>query len=200
MVYSELLDWALCMACALFCKNHRNNGHFVNRPFTAWYKRTEKCKQHELTQYHQESLQQAEICTQAVEHPTSTVSTLLDTKNISIKNFYQAYWYLVKTLEMIGYRGHIEKDGDLYSDWDTANRSEAQQILTSIASFDFIVVFISTFLTCLEPHYSDAEYYTRHHCGPFYGRQIINNECVIHYFIFNLYRSGPKPFGMFLSL
>ena len=54
-------------------------GQFVNRPFTAWHKRTEKCKEHELTQYHQESLQ-AEKFTQAVEHPTSTVSTLLDTK------------------------------------------------------------------------------------------------------------------------
>ena len=67
------------MACALFCKNHRNKGQFVNHPLTAWH--TEKCKEHELTQYHQESLQQAEIFTQSVEHPTiSTVSTLLDTK------------------------------------------------------------------------------------------------------------------------
>ena len=49
-------------------------------------------------------------------------------------------------------------------------------------------------------HYLAAEYYTRHHWGPFYGRQIINNVCVKHYFTFNLYRSGPKPFGMFLSL
>ena len=58
------------------------------------------------------------------------------------QHFYQAYTYLVETLEMIGYRGHIEKHGDLYSDWDTANRSEAQQILASITSFDFIVVFM----------------------------------------------------------
>ena len=61
-------------------KKRRNKGQLVNRPFTAWHKRTEKCKEHELTHYHQESLQQAEIFTQAVEHPTSTVSTLLDTK------------------------------------------------------------------------------------------------------------------------
>ena len=37
-------------------------------PFTAWHKRTEKYKEHELIQYHQESPQQAEIFTQAVEH------------------------------------------------------------------------------------------------------------------------------------
>ena len=56
------------------------------------------------------------------------------------QHLYQAYTYLVETLEMIGYRGHIEKHGDLNS--DTANRSEAQQILASITSFDFIVVFM----------------------------------------------------------
>ena len=67
MVYSELHGGKFCMACALFCKNHRNKGQFVNH-------------KHELTQYHQESLQQAEIFAQAVEHPTSTVSTPLDTK------------------------------------------------------------------------------------------------------------------------
>ena len=42
---------------------------------------------------------------------------------------------------MIGYRGHIEMYGDLYSDWDTANRSDAQQIIASTTSFDFIVAF-----------------------------------------------------------
>ena len=64
----------------LFCKNRKNRGPFVNRLFTAWHKRTDKCKEHELTQYLQESLQQAEIFNHAVEHPTSTVPTLLDTK------------------------------------------------------------------------------------------------------------------------
>ena len=58
------------------------------------------------------------------------------------KHFYQAYTYLVETLEMIDYRRHIEKHGDLYSDWDTATASEAQQILVSITSFDFIFVFM----------------------------------------------------------
>ena len=39
-------------------------------------------------------------------------------------------------------RNHSSKYGDQYSDWDTANRSEAQQILASITSFEFIVVFM----------------------------------------------------------
>ena len=43
---------------------------------------------------------------------------------------------------MIVYRGHIEKHGDMYSDWDTAKRSEAQHSLASITSFDFIDVFM----------------------------------------------------------
>ena len=80
MVYSELLEGAFSMACAFFCKNHINKSQFVNHPSTAWHKRTGKCTEHELTQYHQESLQRGEIFTQAVEHATSIVSTLLDTK------------------------------------------------------------------------------------------------------------------------
>ena len=60
-------------------------------------------------------------------------------------HFYQAYTYLVETLEMIGYRGHIEKHGDLYDDWDTANRSEAQQIIASITCFHLIVVFMDVY-------------------------------------------------------
>ena len=58
------------------------------------------------------------------------------------QHFYQAYNYLVEILEMIDYRVHIEKDGNLYRDWDAANRSEAQPILVSITSFDFIIIFI----------------------------------------------------------
>ena len=59
MVYSELLDWGIlhCL-CALMPKN---KSHIVNHPFTAWRKRTEKWKEHQLMQYHQEYLQQAEI-------------------------------------------------------------------------------------------------------------------------------------------
>ena len=61
------------------------------------------------------------------------------------RHFYQAYVYIVEALEMIGYGKHIEVHGDLYHDWDTASRSEAQQILVSITSFEFIVVFLTMY-------------------------------------------------------
>ena len=57
------------------------------------------------------------------------------------QHFYQAYTYLVETLEIIVYIWHIGKHIDLYSDWGTANRIEAQQILASITSFDFMEVY-----------------------------------------------------------
>eukprot|EP00731_Ephydatia_muelleri_P018438 Em0011g478a len=50
-------------------------------------------------------------------------------------------------LELIGYRRHLNKYGDKYADWDTVNRTEAQQILASITSFAFIVSF-----TCVLQH------------------------------------------------
>ena len=61
------------------------------------------------------------------------------------QHFYQAYTFIVEALEMIGYGQHIEEHGDLYSDWmgwDTASRSEAQQMLASITRFDFLVIFM----------------------------------------------------------
>ena len=50
------------------------------------------------------------------------------------QHFYQAYAFIVEALEMIGHRQYIEEHGDLYTDWDTASRSEAQQILASITT------------------------------------------------------------------
>ena len=46
---------------------------------------------------------------------------------------------------MIGFKRHIPKYGDMYADWDPANRNEAQQILASITSFEFIVVFMTMY-------------------------------------------------------
>jgi len=50
------------------------------------------------------------------------------------QHFYQVYTFIVEALEMIGHRQYIEEHGDLYTDWDTASRSEAQQILASIST------------------------------------------------------------------
>lgn len=58
------------------------------------------------------------------------------------RHFYQAYTFIVEALEVIGYHMHLSDFGALYGDWDCGNRSEAQQILASITTFDFIVVFL----------------------------------------------------------
>ena len=46
---------------------------------------------------------------------------------------------------MIGFRRHLDKYGDTYADWDPSSRSDAQQILASITSFEFIVVFMTMY-------------------------------------------------------
>ena len=46
---------------------------------------------------------------------------------------------------MIGHGQHIEEHGSLFSDWDAENRSAAQQILSSITTFEFILVFLMAY-------------------------------------------------------
>jgi len=46
---------------------------------------------------------------------------------------------------MIGYKRHLEKYGNTYADWDTASRGDAQQLLASITSFEFIIVFLTVY-------------------------------------------------------
>ena len=131
---------AFCIACALFCKKRRNKGQFVNRPFTAWWhKRTEKCKEHELTQYHQESLQQAEIFTQAVEHPTSTVSTLLDKKKAA--NIERNRTILKCVLEAVIYCGRqcIALRGDNEKLNESGNPGNVLSLLKLMANHNEII-------------------------------------------------------------
>ena len=66
-------------------------------------------------------------------------------RHTAYQHFYQAYTFITEALELIGYRMHTQEYGDLYSDWDVHNRSEAQQILASITTFDFIIVFMSIY-------------------------------------------------------
>ena len=62
------------------------------------------------------------------------------------QHFYQAFTYIVKALEVIGYRRHLNKYGDLYADWDPANHTEAQQIAADgIISFTFIIGFLTVY-------------------------------------------------------
>ena len=46
---------------------------------------------------------------------------------------------------MIGFNCHLPKHGYMYADWDPANHNDAQQILASITSFKFVVVFIKMY-------------------------------------------------------
>ena len=46
---------------------------------------------------------------------------------------------------MIGFKRYLGKYGETYADWDSASRSDAQQILASITSFEFIVVFLMVY-------------------------------------------------------
>ena len=61
------------------------------------------------------------------------------------QHFYQAYVFIVEALEMIGYRYHLDKYGSLYADWDSSSCSDAQQILASITTFKFVVIFLTVY-------------------------------------------------------
>ena len=50
------------------------------------------------------------------------------------------YLFIVEGLELIGYGMRNEQHKHLCRDWDTGSKSEAQQILSSITKFYFIVV------------------------------------------------------------
>ena len=55
------------------------------------------------------------------------------------QHFYQAYTFIVQTLELIGFRRHLDKYGDATS------FSDAQQVLAFKTSFKFIVVLLTTY-------------------------------------------------------
>ena len=66
-------------------------------------------------------------------------------RHSAYQHFYQAFVFLVEALELIGFKRHLAKYGDTYADWDPASRSDAQQVLASITSFEFIVVFLTVY-------------------------------------------------------
>ena len=71
--------------------------------------------------------------------------TWWEERHSAYQHFYQAYWYIVEALEVVGHRQHLERYGNTYADWDTATRSEAQQILAAVTSFNFIVCFLAVY-------------------------------------------------------
>ena len=66
-------------------------------------------------------------------------------RHSAYQHFYQGYVFVVEALEMIAFRFQLEKCGTTYADWDYAGRNEAQQILASVTSFHFVVVFATTY-------------------------------------------------------
>ena len=56
------------------------------------------------------------------------------------RHFYQAYVYLVKTLEIIGYGRHGDMGID--QDWSTKSKADAGSLLASLTRFESIVTFI----------------------------------------------------------
>jgi hypothetical protein len=78
MVYSECVDGAFCVSCVLFCQNRAGKGQFVNKPFRSWHKKSEKCKAHETSQYHQDALCSADSFVRRVESPETTTVAMID--------------------------------------------------------------------------------------------------------------------------
>ena len=66
-------------------------------------------------------------------------------RHSAYQHFFETYVYIVQALELIGYRRYLDQYGDTYADWDTSSRTEAQQILSAITSFDFIVTFVTVY-------------------------------------------------------
>ncbi len=82
MVYSTKVDGAFCLPCVLFSTG-RINGQLVTRPFHAWQKKSEKCREHERCQYHQVALSQADQLIQSIEHPECGISALVSSKRLA---------------------------------------------------------------------------------------------------------------------
>ena len=59
--------------------------------------------------------------------------------------FYQAYIFITESLELIRCQQHLDKYGSAFEDWDTSSRSDAQQTLASITTFEFITVFLTIY-------------------------------------------------------
>ena len=82
------------------------------------------------------------------DHPTKRKALLQLCKtrwaerHKAFQHFYQAYTFIVEALEAIGHEQRIELQDTVFNDWGTENRSSAQQILSSITNFEFIVVFL----------------------------------------------------------
>ena len=69
-----------CIACAIFCTTPEYKRQLVNLPFRKWHKRSEKCKSHEQSQFHQEAMQLADAFIMSVEKPDISLPVLISTR------------------------------------------------------------------------------------------------------------------------
>lgn len=74
LVYSQQLDGAFCICCALFATptERKKMGAMVNSPFTKWHHKSDVIGKHHEKEYHQRAFQAAEIFIQSVENPELT--------------------------------------------------------------------------------------------------------------------------------
>ena len=86
-------------------------------------------------------------CGQCKEEETTdrSVQDAMGWAAFGLLSLLPGYVFVVEALEMIAFRYHLEKYGATYADWDYAGRNEAQQILASVTSFQFVVVFVTIY-------------------------------------------------------
>ena len=125
MVYSEQVDGAFCVACAIFCADP-SKGKLVTEPFRVWNKKSEKVKEHERCLYHQNSLEQADHLKQTVEHPhTSIVAHVDANKAANIKRNRAVLKSIARAFcgrQCIALRGSTEKIAEIDSSSDNPEK------------------------------------------------------------------------------
>ena len=62
----------------------------------------------------------------------------------SYRHFYQAHLFIISALESIAYGVNGEPCGDDFHDasWDPKSKGDAASLLTSLTSFNFIIIFL----------------------------------------------------------
>lgn len=139
MVYSPEVDGAFCKHCALMLTsdNRSSKGFFVNKPFVNFQKIDKKAKDHQSTQYHQDSLIAAESFVQSVLNPEQNINNRYDEEkkqNIRrnrhiIACVADAVLYCGR--QCIGLRGHREE-----LDNDSSNVGNFLAALQMLAKHD----------------------------------------------------------------
>ncbi|KAK3737215.1 hypothetical protein QZH41_011272, partial [Actinostola sp. cb2023] len=78
LVYSQHLDAAFCIVCALFANDRSNKHSLVTKPFKKWARYTTVIVEHAEKAYHRDAMSAAQAFKESIENPTSTVSCLFD--------------------------------------------------------------------------------------------------------------------------